>query len=589
MRAAAATMAPRRMPRIDAPRMVYMLLFVLVGIFVLYPVLVILMESFLAGPIAQPQEWSLAWWRAALSEPAMLGAAWNTLKIVFFVELIAMPVAVLLAWVLARTDLPGRRSLEFLFWITFFLPSLSVTLGWIVLLDPQIGLLNQLAMSLPFVHAPPFNIYSFWGIVWVHLSTHSVAVKVLVLTPAFRNLDAYFEEAARISGANRWQTLRMVVVPVAAPAILTVLVLSVIRAIQTFEIEMVLGPPFHFWVLGTRIYRLVNQVPPEFGVAAALSAMNFLFILPLIVCHRWLLTRKDYASVSGRIRTSATPLGRWRIPLVVAICLFCFAITLLPVAFLVAASFMKLFGFFHISEPWTWANWQRVFDDDFFGKSLLNTLKMAGSAAIVSVLLCSLIAYFTVRSRYPGRGVLDFLSWLPFAIPGILLSVGFLYVILGNPVLQILYGSIPVLVLATVVAHMTFGVQILKASMLQLGAGLEEAARTSGATWWFTFRTVIVPILMPTLVLVGMINFIGATRDISSVALLASNDTKTISLLQLDYMIDGRSETAAVLSVVVIALTTGIAFLARFMGLKVGVHAQDAKASPRKNAIAGDG
>jgi iron(III) transport system permease protein len=119
---------------------------------------------------------------------------------------------------------------------------------------------------------------------------------------------------------------------------------------------------------------------------------------------------------------------------------------------------------------------------------------------------------------------------------------------------------------------MTLGVQILKATMVQLGAGLEEAARTSGASWWYGFRHVIVPILMPTLVLVGVVNFIAAARDIASVALLATNASKTLSLLQLDYMIDGRSEEAAVVSVVVICLTTGVAFLARLLGLRLGLR-----------------
>jgi iron(III) transport system permease protein len=126
--------------------------------------------------------------------------------------------------------------------------------------------------------------------------------------------------------------------------------------------------------------------------------------------------------------------------------------------------------------------------------------------------------------------------------------------------------------LATVIAGMTLGTQILKATIVQLGAALEEAARTSGASWWYGFRHVVVPILMPTLVLVGVVNFIAASRDIASVALLATNKTKTLSLLQLDYLIDGRSEAAAVVSVVVIALTTGVAFLARLSGIRLGMR-----------------
>jgi iron(III) transport system permease protein len=346
----------------------------------------------------------------------------------------------------------------------------------------------------------------------------------------------------------------------------------VIRAMQTFEIEMVLGPPFNFWVFGTKIYLLVAQVPPEFAPATALAAIAFLLITPLIFLHRWLLTRTDYTSITGRERTSPTPLGRWRYPIFAVVGLLALAITALPVMFLVAASCMKLFGFFNIAHPWTLSHWHEVLTGDFFVQSLLNTLELAGGGACVSIVLCSLVAYFTVRSRFVGRGALDFLSWLPFAIPGILLGVGLLYVFLGNPLLRAMYGGIPLMILATVIAGMTLGVQILKATMVQLGAGLEEAARTSGASWWYGFRHVIVPILMPTLVLVGVVNFIAAARDIASVALLATNASKTLSLLQLDYMIDGRSEEAAVVSVVVIGLTTGVAFLARILGLRLGLR-----------------
>jgi iron(III) transport system permease protein len=564
--------ARRRLSSVQPQHVVYGLLLLIVAIFVLYPVVILIANSFVAGQIGQPRHWSLDGWRIALTDPAMLPAIWNTVKILVANEAISLPLAVGLAWLLARSDLPWRGGLEFMFWITFFLPSLSVTLGWIVLLDPQNGLLNQLLDSVPFIASRPFDIYSFWGIVWAHLTTSSLSIKVMLLTPSFRNLDASFEEAARASGASAWQSLRRIVLPIMAPAILTVLVLSAIRAMQTFEIEMVLGPPFGFWVYGTKIYTLVAQVPPEFGPATALATIGFALITPLILIQRWLLTRKDYTSVTGRIKLMPVALGIWRTPLFVLVLLMGLVMTVVPVGLLVVASFMKLFGFFNIPQPWTLMQWQKVLSGDFFVQSLTNTVVVAGGTAIVSMLFSALIAYFTIRSRYVGRGVLDFLSWLPFAIPGVLLSVGLLYVFLGNPLLRPLYGSLVLLVVAMVIASMTLGTQILKATMAQLGAGLEEAARTSGASWWYGFRHVLVPILMPTLVLVGMISFIAAARDISSVALLATNATKTLSLLQLDYMVDGRSEAATVVSVIVIMLTTGVALLARMFGLRLGLR-----------------
>ncbi len=556
----------------DSARAIYTIIFVLVAVFVLLPVGLTFTNSFVQGEIGQMRTWSLQPWRDAIADPGMRNALINTAKVVLANELISMPIAILFAWLLGRTDLPGRFTLEFLFWVSFFLPSLSVTMGWIVLLDPQSGALNQLAMKLPFVSEPPFNIYSFWGIVWAHLGTSAISVKVMLLTPAFRNLDASFEEAARISGADTRTTFFRIVLPLTAPAVFTVLVLSTIKAMQTFEIEMVLGPPNNFWVFGTMIYRNIEQMPPHFSAAAALATMAFVSIIPLIVLHRWVLGRKNYTSVSGRIRLAPTPLGRWRGPAFCLVLLTALTITALPVSFVVISSFMKLFGFFDIPEPWTTANWTRVLADAFFDRSLLSTLKIAFGAGACSVMLCALIAYFVIRGKYAGRGVLDFLSWLPFAIPGILLGVGLLSVVLGTPFLKPLYGTLALLILATTVAHITMGTQILKAALVQIDISLEEAARMSGAAWWVTFRRIVAPTMAPTMVLVAVSSFIGASRDISSVALLATNDTKPLSLLQLDYLMDGRSESAAVISVIVIALTTGVALICRMAGLRLGTR-----------------
>jgi len=150
---------------------------VLVASLVLLPVLLVIINSFQTGRPGQPSAYTLDAWRAALSDPGLLAAFWNTITLTAACQVIALPVAILLAWVLARTDVPGAQWLEFLFWIAFFLPALPVTLGWILLLDPQYGLVNQALSALPFVGQGPFNIYSFWGIVWAHLASTTIAAR----------------------------------------------------------------------------------------------------------------------------------------------------------------------------------------------------------------------------------------------------------------------------------------------------------------------------------------------------------------------------------------------------------------------------
>src|SRR5262249_23481621 len=148
---------------------------------------------------------------------------------------ISITVGIILAWLLARTDIPLRGVLEFSFWLAYFIPALPVALGWILLLDPKYGLINEWLARLPFVSGPLFDIYSFWGIVWVHLSASTISIKVMLLTPAFRNLDAALEEASHVAGASVLKTLRRIAVPIMTPTILVALILGLIRSLEAFE------------------------------------------------------------------------------------------------------------------------------------------------------------------------------------------------------------------------------------------------------------------------------------------------------------------------------------------------------------------
>lgn len=539
---------------------------------VVYPVALLVLYSFIAGEPGEPMRFGLDAWRYALSEPAMFGTILNTLKLLVAIQGIAFPVAIVIAWVLARTDIPWRFGLEFMFWIAFFLPSLATTLGWIMVFDPEHGLLNWVATSLPFVTEPPFNIYSFWGIVWAHLGGNAIAVKVMLLTPTFRNIDSSLEEASRIAGAGRMRTLVRIFVPAMAPALIAIVLMAMIRAMQSFEIEMVLGAPFQFYVYSTKVYTLVSQEPPQFAPASALASMGLLVILPLIFVQRWLGMRRQYTTLTGKLQTQPVRLGRWRIPVFLAILIIVLLLTVVPMIFLGMASLMKLFGFFDIPEPWTWEHWRTVLRDETFREATWTTVVMSSGAAVFSVVLFSLVAYFAVRTNYRARAVLDFASWLPFAVPGLLFGVGLLYVFLESPLFRPLYGTVWLMIIATVVTSMTLGVQIIKSNMMQLGFELEEASRVAGGSWWRTFSRVVLPIMVPILLLVGVMNFIGAARDIASIALLASADTKSLALLQLDYMVEGRYEPAAVVSFVVIALSTGLALVARAIGLRIGIR-----------------
>lgn len=549
------------------------LLLLLVAVLVLVPVALILVNSFASSPPGQPVSYSLGPWSQALRDGALLGAVANTFKLLLARQVTAFPVAVLLAWILARTDIPGTNWLEFMFWVAFFLPALPVTLGWILLLDPQYGLVNQVLGLLPFVQAGPgpLSIYSFWGIVWAHFAGGTLAIKVMLLTPAFRNMDASLEEAARMSGSNNLGTLLRVVLPIMTPILTVVLLLSTIFGLQSFEVEMVLGFPIRFFVFSTQVYQLIQQQPPQFSAAMALSTIVLAAMLPLIVLQRWATGRRRYTTVSGRVRVQKIRLGRWWGPVFALVAATALSISVLPFLFLVLGTFMKLFGYFNLPAPWTLDHWSQVLHDSIFLRSVLNTLLLCFGTATASLVLCVLVAYTVMRTSFSARSLLDFGSWLPSALPGIILGLGLLSLFLGAPPLRPLYGTMFVMMAATVVASMTTCVQILKSNFAQLSVDLEEAARAGGATWLQTFRAVLLPIMAPTLLLVGALSFISAARNVSTVALLATSDTRPLSLLQLDFMVQGSYESAAVVGVLVVLLTTGVALVARTVGLRATI------------------
>ena len=544
----------------------------LVAFFVLYPIVLIILNSFQVARPGAPPLYGLEGWRSALSEPGMRQSVYNTFSLLLTRQLISFPVAIFLAWLLARTDMPGKGWLEFMFWLSFFLPSLSVTLGWILVLDPDYGVANQIWKTLFGTLHGPFNIYSYWGIVWAHIGHNTTAVKVMLLTPAFRNMDSSLEEASRVSGASTLGTLVRVLLPIMVPTLMVVLILSIINGLQAFEIELILGIPVGIEVYSTKIYNLVNDEPPQFGPATALSTIILITLFVLIAVQRTLVRKKEYATVGGRYQSRPIFLGRWRVPATALVAGVALLITVVPMGFLLAGTFMSLFGFFHVEGAWTLANWQRVLSDTTFIASLKNTLIIATGSAFLAVALFSLIAYIIVKTKFAWRWVLDLISWLPVSIPGILMGIGLLWLILDTPGLRILYGTTGLLILGMVISSMTLGTQILKSNLIQLGGELEEASRTSGASWWDTYRRVVLPLMFPTLMLVGTLNFISAARDISTVALLATTGNKTLALLQLDFLVSGRYESAAVVASIVMLLTTGVALIARSSGLRLGLR-----------------
>ena len=562
------------LPPLDGGTLTMAVLIGFMGFYVLYPLVLILINSFNTATIAEPPVYGLKAWREAFSEPGIWRSLWNSVKIGIVLQIVALPLGIFLAWLISRTNILFANAFEFGFWISFFLPPLATTFGWMLMLDPSTGLINSWLRQLTGLSALNFDIYSFSGIIWVHLVSHGISTKVMLLTPAFRRMDASMEEASRMSGAGPLTTLIRITVPAMTPVIIVVFLLSVIRIFSSFEIELLLGVPWSFYVYSTKIVDLARQEPPLVNQAAALGSVILLFLAAFIPLQRRLIARRQFTTVTGQFKPKIIDLGPWRYPATALLALVIFLLDVVPVLSVLGGSFMTRFGFFNLPKTWTLDYWKMALNDPRILQGLHNTLIVAVSAALFGVLFFSLVGYVLVRTKLPGRGILDSICWLPSAIPGVLAGLGLLWMFLGTPFFRPFYGTIVLLVIASVLGGITLSTQILKANFVQLGKELEEASRMSGAGFWKTYFKVVLPLMAQTMVMVGVLKFMFASHHTSSIILLATSETRTLSLLALDQVAAGYREVASITVILIMALTVGLAIVARSFGLKVGIRAE---------------
>jgi len=557
-------------PRFPATSTLLMLvlLVILTGYFV-YPVLLIGLHSLnTSGSLRAEPVYGLDNWRIAFSNPELFLALRNTFGVFFSALIIEFPIAVLIAWVLARVRIPFSNALEFLFWIAYLLPTVSVTMGWMLMLDPHLGLVNRLLASLPFIDSAPFNIFSLAGIVWVHVVGGGIAGAVILLTPSFRNMNVLFEEASRVSGASNALTMVRVTLPLLVPPMVVVLAVRVARMFQSFEIEQLLGVPFGFFVYSTKIYELVRGTPPLYGQATALASITLVLVAVIVPLQRWLLNRRQYTTVTSGFKPGRIDLGMWTPVVFAGVVLVLVVLIAAPLVSLVMGSFMTRSGIFILTPIFTLDHWKAVLTDGIFINSLMNTLWIAGFASLVSPLVFSSIAYAIVRTKWFGRQYLDSLIWFAAVIPGMLSGLGLLWLFLRTPFLVPLYGTLVPLMLVVMIQGKTTGVQISKAIYLQIGADMEEQSRVSGAGWLRTYFGIWLPLLAPTLALLATMNFMMAANAVSSIILLAPRGTETMAILAIEFAEVGRRESAGIVSLLIMALSVGLAVVVRRLSLQ---------------------
>lgn len=508
---------------------------------------------------------TVAPWMRALDSPRTLSSIGYSFVLSLRVPA-GLVIAFVVAWYLARNDVFGKRTIMYVLWLAFFLPILPATLGWILLLDPNFGLINQSLSGI--IGVKPFNIYSLGGITWLHLTLSTIPIMVILIEPAQRLIDSSYEEASTMSGAGTFTTLRRVTLPLLAPTLLTALIAALIKALEAFEVEQLLGVPAGILVYSTRIYNLLEAAPPDDPQAMALSTFFLAILFALIVPYRLLLQRALMTATLTGKGARLLPRQRSRGSYVVSGLLFAtLTLTVLvPFSMVAISSASKLFGFYSIPHPWTLAHWQDVLGSPAFSNALWQSIFVGAAVAGAGTVLYLALAWFMARSPLPGKSVLSLAIWLPWAIPGVLLGSAFLSLYLNLPGLRFVYGTVFALMIVLIVQGLPFATHMLEASIGQVGRELEESSLMAGAGRFETVARITAPLIAPMVASILVLSFMAAMKDISATVLVATPGTQTLPLLMFSYATGGQLERAAVIGVVTVAIAIVMALLATALG-----------------------
>ncbi|HJS74258.1 MAG TPA: iron ABC transporter permease, partial [Vicinamibacteria bacterium] len=422
------------------PRLgVVLLVLVLAGL-TLYPLLMLGYGSLHTTPPGERGEFSLAGYRSlGTARTATILA--NTVGISLVKTVLSMVLALGFAWIVARTDTPGRRTLEALIALPFFIPPVLTATAWGMLGTPRGGLINLAWSALTGATEPLVNVYSYGGVVW-HMMQYTTPFMFLLFVTAFRSLDPSLEESSRMSGASSWATFRRITLSLMLPVTTSAFILAFVRGVEAFESPMFFGTPARIQVLTTEIYNSIHHdTEPDYQAATAL-ALFVMALLSLLIVWQWrLLGSRSFLTVTGRgYQPRLTRLGRLRWVSFGLALAFVGVTVALPVGQLLLGSFFRFFGFYRV-EMLTLEHYREVWESRLVWRALGNTLVLGFAASTAAMLLGSITAYVVVRTRLPLRRVAEVLAWLPWLMPGMILGVGLLWAYAFLPGPLAFYGT----------------------------------------------------------------------------------------------------------------------------------------------------
>jgi iron(III) transport system permease protein len=522
-------------------------------ILVAYPMYSLLSRSVMVGGSL-----SLGNFKAVFGARENYIALQRSLFVSCMATLFATTLGAFLAWIVCRTDVPGRKTLKTALVMPVLVPPFISAIAWLQLIGPA-GYINSIYMAIKDSWDPLFVIYGPWAIILV-MTISGYPLAYLVVLGGLERMNPELEEAAQISGAGAFTVMRDVTFPLMAPTIGAAALLVFVSKLENFGVPAVMGMPKNYYVLTTKIYRLITQsftVPNALSIATAMSVLFVIIATAALLVVRTYLQRGRYIVISGKnVHPKVMRLGK----LGKTLSVFCWTIVIttvvLPLIAIVLTSLTRAYGLPPLPGNWTLRNYRYVlFGLSTTQRAFRNSFILAVMTSTLTLSLGAIIAYISVKTKTRFRSVLDVVASIPYSIPGTVFALGMILawnkVILGR---FSLYNTFGIILVAYCARYLAYGVRTVSSSLAQIDDSLEEAARISGASWLSTLRDIVVPLIKPGLVAGFFLIFLPSLRELTISVLLWSPGNETLGVAVYNLHEAGNITASSALAVVMVAI-----------------------------------
>ena len=516
-------------------------------------------------------DFTLYYWKYILTGTMANAVLWGPLKnsfiCGFFTVLVSVPLGSVLAWLMIRTDIPGKKVLGLLVTVPYMIPSWTKALAWLAMFRNSTSGANGFlaGMGIPI---PDWLAYGPIAIV-LCMSMHYYAFSYIMVSGALRSINSELEEMGEIQGASKAQILRHITLPLILPSVLSATVMTISKSIGTYGVPANLGNRIGYYTLATKMRTFIDQGPQAVGYAMSI-VLVLLAALIIFSNQRIVGVRKSYATVSGKGgRATLMPLGKAKKPLMAFLMVFLFLAMVVPFFVLIMETFQITTGAGYGLDNLTLYNWigksgqiakytnyEGIFRDPKFFSAFWNTIRLTLIGSIITAICGQFLGYISSRGRGKWYGDLtEQMVFVPYLMSGIAFSTMY-FSMFSRPhfggLMPSLYGTFTLIVLTSVVKHFPFASKSGTANMLSISVELEEAADIAGASFWKRMSSIIVPLAKNGFISGFMLTFISIAKELDLVIIMMTPSTQTMSYLAFTYSQEGYNQMSDAVSVCVL-------------------------------------